>query len=81
MPRDVASAFIAIAALAAALAAVYVSFNASRAFDVAKESVQRQAEETRLTTAVNSLDTGPTANACSFALIPRDATQSSRCKR
>ena len=69
-------AFIAIAALAAALAAVYVSINASRAIDVAKESVQRQAEESRLATALNAVDTGPTAKrVAAFTLLQRDATQ------
>jgi Pentapeptide repeats (8 copies) len=69
-------AFIAIAALAAALAAVYVSINASRAIDVAKESVQRQAEESRLATALDAVDTGPTAKRVgAFTLLQRDATQ------
>ena len=69
-------ACIAIAALAAALAAVYVSLNASRAIDVAKESVQRQAEESRLATALQALDNGPTAKrVAAFALLRRDATQ------
>jgi hypothetical protein len=69
-------ACIAIAALAAALAAVYVSLNASRAIDVAKESVQRQAEESRLATALQAVDTGPTAKrVAAFTLLQRDATQ------
>ena len=68
--------FTVIAALAAALAAVYVSINASRAIDVAKESVERQAEESRLSTALADVDTGPTAKrVAAFALLQRHATQ------
>jgi hypothetical protein len=68
--------FTVIAALAAALAAVYVSINASRAIDVAKESVERQAEESRLATALADIDTGPTAKrVAAFTLLQRHATQ------
>ena len=69
-------AFTAVAALAAALAAVYVSVNASRAIDVAQKSVQRQAEESRLGTAVGAIGTGPTAQrVAGLTLLRREATQ------
>jgi hypothetical protein len=68
--------FTVIAALSAALAAVYVSINASRAIDVAKESVERQADESRLATALADVDSGPTAKrVAAFTILQRHATQ------
>jgi Pentapeptide repeats (8 copies) len=70
-------AFTAIAAVAAALAAVYISINAREAIDVAEESVQRQAEENRIATAVDAIKSeGPVAQrVAGLTLLQRQAIQ------
>jgi len=70
----------AIAALTAAFAAVFAAafaaVKANDALDVAKEGIQRQADENRLTTAINSIggDTA-TQRVAGLTLLRRHATQ------
>jgi hypothetical protein len=52
----------AVAATVAAAVAVWISFNAREAVDVARDSVERQAEENRIATAVDAIKgDGPVA--------------------
>ena len=58
----VAQICTAVAAVTAAALAVFISLNAKEAVDVAKTSVERQAEENRIGTAVNAIKSdGPVA--------------------
>jgi hypothetical protein len=67
----------AIAASATALAAVWLSINASKAISVAKQSVERQAEENRIGTAVDAIKSdGPVAQRiAALTLLRRQAIQ------
>jgi uncharacterized protein YjbI with pentapeptide repeats len=73
----VAQSLTGIAAFLAAIAAVAVAIQAREAIDVAKESVQRQAEESRIGTAVDAIKSdGPVAQrVAGFTILRRQATQ------
>jgi hypothetical protein len=67
----------AIAALVAASVALWIAFNAREAIDVAKHSVESQAEENRIATAVGGIRSdGPVAQRiAAFELLQRQAVQ------
>jgi Pentapeptide repeats (8 copies) len=69
--------FTAVAAVVAAGAAVWISVNAREAINVAKDSVERQAEENRIATAVGGLQgDGPVAQRiAALTLLQRQAVQ------
>ena len=65
-----------LAALLAAGVAVVAAINAARSIQVAAEGVRRQADESRLTTAVNNLGAGlPAQRVAGFTLLRRYALQ------
>jgi uncharacterized protein YjbI with pentapeptide repeats len=69
--------FIALAAVIAAVAALWISLNAREAVDVARDSVERQAEENRIGTAVGAINAdGPVAQrVAALTLLRRQAIQ------
>jgi uncharacterized protein YjbI with pentapeptide repeats len=69
--------FTAVAAVIAASAAIWISLNAREAIDVAKDSVERQAEENRIGTAVGAINSdGPVAQRlAALTLLRRQAIQ------
>jgi uncharacterized protein YjbI with pentapeptide repeats len=65
-----------LAALVAAGVAIFAAVNASRSIQVAADGVRRQADESRLTTAVNSLGADlPAQRVAGFTLLRRHALQ------